>query len=158
MEIEIASTDRYGEMFTLHRAAFVDEALLYGTADTPALTETFDEFVDRLAESKSWIALDQHRIVGAVSLRIYREGPYVERLVVAPDRRAEGISTQLMIALEKASIESGHRTLQLVVGDMAVENQLIYEHLGWRRSTTFHLAGNADVILHTMVKTIVNVE
>ena len=158
MKIQIANANRFGEMFTLQRAAFVDEARLYGTPDIPALNQTFDEFVNRLAESKSWIAVDRNRIVGAVSLRSYRGDPDVERLMVAPDRRGEGTSTLLMNALERASYESGHRALQLIVGDAAVENQLIYKHLGWRRTSTAHLPGNINVVLHTMAKTLANPE
>ena len=87
MKIQIASANRFGEMFTLRRAAFVDEARLYGTPDIPSLNQMFDEFVNRLAESKSWIVVDRNRIAGVVNLRGYRGDPDVERLMVAPDRR-----------------------------------------------------------------------
>ena len=83
-------------MFTLQRAAFVDEGRLYGTPDVPALIETKVEFTARLAKSQSWVAVDQRRIVGAVSLRVYRGAPDVERLMVAPDRRSEGIASKLL--------------------------------------------------------------
>lgn len=158
MKMQIASTTSYGEMFTLQRAAFVDEARLYGTSEVPALCETYDEFVNRLTQSESWVAVDQNRIVGAVSLRTYRGAPDVERLMVAPDRRGESIGTKLMMALERAAFESGCRSIQLIVGDLAVENQLIYKHLGWHRTSTFHLADNASVVLHNMEKTLLNLE
>ena len=103
----------------------MDEARLYGTPDIPALNQKFDVFVNRLDESKSWIAVDRNRIVGVVSLRRYRGDPDVERLMVAPYRRGEGTSTLLMHALERESYKLGHRALQLIVGVTAIENQLI---------------------------------
>ena len=154
ISISPITTENYGEIFTLQRAAFVDEAKLYGTPDVPSLNENFDELVARLEKSQSWIAVDQNRIVGAVSLRSYRGAPDVERLMVAPDRRGESIATKLLTTLELSASESGHMTIQLIVGDAAIKNQEIYTHLGWHRTDTFHLAGYPHVVLHTMIKTL----
>lgn len=150
----VVSTD-YGEIFTLQRAAFVDEGRLYGTPDVPSLNETLDELAARLSMSDSWVAIDQERIIGAVSLREYRGAPDVERLMVAPDRRGEGISSRLLKVAELAAIEAGHSSLQLIVGDLAVDNQRIYEHLGWRITNTFNLAEYEQVVLHNMTKKLV---
>jgi len=103
---------------------------------------------------KSWITRDCGRLIGAVSLRCDRETPAVERLMVAPDRRGEGVGSQLMKAVEIASREWGFSTLQLIVGDLAINNQRIYEHLGWIRTDTSHLEGDASVVLHTMTKSL----
>lgn len=155
MRIRSAESTDYGEIFTLQLAAFVDEARLYGTPDVPALNDTMDEFSKRLSMSDSWVAIDKTRIVGAVSLRAYRGIPDVERLMVAPDRRGEGISSELLNVVELAAIDAGHSSLQLVVGDLAVNNQRIYEHLGWQRTNTYHLVEYEQVILHIMTKNLV---
>lgn len=152
MIIRAAESTDFGEMYTLQLAAFVDEARLYGTPDVPALRDSIEEFTERLSKCDSWIAIDQKRIVGAVSLRTYRGIPDVERLMVAPDRRGESISTALLNVVEQSAIDAGHTSLQLVVSDLAVNNQRIYEHLGWRKSNTYHLEGNERVILHDMLK------
>lgn len=87
----------YGQVFTLQRASFVDEARIYETPFVPALDETFDEFIARMDASTSWVAAHDGRIVGAISLRTYRRGiPSVERLMVAPDCRGQGISSVLL--------------------------------------------------------------
>lgn len=151
VKVRIAEPADYGEIYTLQLAAFVDEARLYGTPDVPALNDTIEEFRDRLSTCESWVATDQNRIVGAVSLR-YSGVPYVERLMVAPDRRGEGIGSELLKVLELAAIQAGHKSLQLIVGALAVDNQLIYEHLGWQRTGSFELAGFEGVLLHTMTK------
>jgi len=152
MEIHKATVEDYGEMFTLQRAAFVDEARLYGTPEVPALIESFDKFAGRLSLSKSWIARDGGRVIGAVSLCSRMAEPEVERLMVAPDRRGEGIGSLLMKTVERASLDLGHSTLQLVVGDLAKNNQRMYERLGWKWSSTSSLNGNSEVILHTLMK------
>jgi len=155
MKIEQVNKQNYGEVFTLQRAAFVNEARLYGTPDIPSLNEEFNNFCVRMSESDSWAAIDGNRIVGAVSLRIYRGAPDVERLMVAPDRRGEGIATLLLSALENAALESGHSTIQLILGDAATDNRQIYTHLGWLHANTCQLPGNPSVILHTMKKKLI---
>jgi len=153
MQIRPASPDDFGAIFTLQRAAFVDEARLYGTPDVPSLNETLDELTARMAQSTSFVAVDGHRIVGAVSLRTYRNDvPDVERLMVAPDRRGQGISTQLLAHVEDHAREQGQRCLQLVVGAVAETNRAIYRHLGWVDHSIESLEGFDDVILHTLVK------
>ena len=150
----VVPTD-YGEIFTLQRAAFLDEGRLYGSPDVPALNETLDEFAARFAISDSWVAIDRNGSIGAVSLRAYRGAPDIERLMVAPDWRGEGISSRLLEVVERASIAAGHSSLQLIVGVLAVDNQQIYEHLGWRITNTSHLAEYEQVVLHTMTKNLI---
>lgn len=108
VRIRSAVSADYGEIYTLQLAAFVEEGRLYETPDVPALNETLNEFTTRLSMSDSWVAIDQQRIVGAVSLRAYRGIPDVERLMVAPDRRNEGISSKLLKTVELAAIDAGH--------------------------------------------------
>ena len=45
----------YGQVFTLQRASFVDEARIYETPFVPALDETFDEFITRkMLRHRGW--------------------------------------------------------------------------------------------------------
>ena len=63
-----AEPGNYGEMFTLQRAAYVDEDSLYQTLDISAFNESFKQFVEQLMRFKSWVAVDKGRIVAAVAL------------------------------------------------------------------------------------------
>lgn len=151
--IRLVEPSDLGEIFTLQRAAFVDEARLYETPFVPALDETFDDFIQRMASSTSWAAIQGNRIAGAVSLRTYRRGiPDVERLMVAPDCRGQGISSVLLRAVEDTARSAGHKSLQLIVGDLATNNRAIYVHLGWVEESSEHVVGFEHVLLHTMVK------
>ena len=103
--------------------------------------------------SVSWVAVHDERIVGSVSLRTYRRGiPSIERLMVAPDCRGQGISTVLLQVAEDHARANGHTMLQLIVGDLAVANRAIYTHLGWVEESSERLAGFEHVVLHTMTK------
>ena len=155
IDIRLASEEDYGPLFTLQRAAFVDEARIYGTPFVPSLDETFDEFTVRLGVSTSWVAQLERRIVGAVSLRRYREGgPDVERLMVAPDCRGMGIASSLLSTLERYAASSGETHLQLIVGDLADDNRSIYRHLGWVSQHSHQLEGREHVLLHSLRKTL----
>ena len=125
---------------------------MYGTVDTPALNETFVQSSNRLTDSNSWVATDKERIIGAVSLRVDKGIHEVERLMVTPDRRNESVSTQLMEAVECSAIEAGLSSLRLTVGDLALNNQSIYEHLGWKRIDSFQPVEFEHVLLHVMTK------
>jgi GNAT superfamily N-acetyltransferase len=148
----LSSAD-HGEVFTLQRAAFVDEARLYETPSVPALDETLEELTSRLEASTSWVATLGERIVGALSLRNYRDGiPDIERLMVAPDCRGQGIASVLLNTAEDHAREQGHQVLQLIVGDLATDNRALYRHLGWVQRSTKRLAGFDHVVVHTMTK------
>lgn len=143
----------HGAIFTLQRASFVDEARLYGTPHVPALDETLEALTERLSRSTSWVAEVDGRIVGAVSLRSYRlGGPDIERLMVAPDMRGQGIASVLLAVAEDHARSLGQERVQLIVGDLAEANRAIYEHLGWRHVSTEPLEAFPDVIVHTMAK------
>jgi len=142
-----------GEIFTLQRAAFVDEAWVYGTANVPSLTETLADTEARLAWSFTLVGTEAQRLVGAVSLRSYRPGgPDVERLMVAPDRRRAGLATKLMTTAEAHVKASGESIIQLIVGELATFNQKLYQRLGYTVAARFPLESHPHVMLLSMTK------
>lgn len=145
--------DDLGEVFTLQRAAFVEEAWVYGTADVPSLRETVDEMQDRLSRSDTLVGVEDGRIVAMVSLRTYRDGgPDIERLAVAPDRRQRGFASALVAAAEDHARRQGATAVQLIVGEKAELNRKLYERLGYVESSRFPLEQHPDVILLSMTK------
>ena len=151
--IRAAEPRDLGQIFTLQRASFVDEARIYDTPFVPALDETFDEFTERMQASLTWVAVHDERIVGSVSLRKHdHDVPHIQRLMVAPDCRGQGISSVLLQVVEDHAQAGGHETLQLIVGDLATDNRAIYTHLGWIETSSERLAGFEHVVLHTMTK------
>lgn len=157
VHIRRASESDHGAIFTLQRAAFLDEARLYETPFVPSLDETLEQFAERMQQSVSWVSLIDNRLVGAVSLRDYHRdegpmGPDIERVMVAPDCRGLGLSRALMETAEAFARSKGHEMVRLIVGDLAKDNIAIYTHLGWERKASHRLDGFEHVLLHTMAK------
>ncbi|WP_127818683.1 GNAT family N-acetyltransferase, partial [Microbacterium sp. CPCC 204701] len=96
-----------GEVLTLQRAAFVQEALIYGTPEMPPLTQTLEELEAELRENLGCVALDGTRIVGAVRAR--RDGGLllIGRIAIAPDQQGRGIGTTLLAAVEDRGRAAG---------------------------------------------------
>ena len=80
----IRETDA-GEVLTLQRAAFVQEARIYGSVDMPPLTQTLAEVQPELADNLGQVALDGTRMVCAVRARRDGDLLLIGRLVIAPD-------------------------------------------------------------------------
>lgn len=123
-----------GEVLTLQRAAYVPEAQRYRDPDLPPLVETLDELTAALA-SPSVVALgvrEDHRLVGAVRVRIADDVAHLGRLVVAPDRQGQGIGSALLTACESA-LPAEVREIRLFTGDRSAATIRLYERFGYLR-------------------------
>lgn len=127
-------TSDAGEVLTLQRAAFVQEALIYGTPDMPPLTQTLDELRAELVQNLGQVALDGPRVVGAVRARLDGELLLLGRLVIAPDRQGEGIGSMLLAAVERVGTDAGATTAELFTGSLSEANLRLYEREGYAES------------------------
>jgi GNAT superfamily N-acetyltransferase len=120
-----------GEVLTLQRAAFVQEALIYGSPDMPPLTQTLDELEAELAGNLGCVALDGKRIVGAA--RAQRDGDLllIGRIAIAPDQQGRGIGSQLLAAVEKSGRDAGAHEAELFTGSLSEANLRLYEREGY---------------------------
>ncbi|GAA5206736.1 GNAT family N-acetyltransferase [Microbacterium kyungheense] len=123
-----------GEVLTLQRAAFVQEALIYDTVRMPALTQTLEEVEAELVGNLGCVALVQHRVVGAVRARRDGELLLVGRLVIAPDVQGAGIGSLLLEAVEDRGRAVGCRTTELFTGSLSEANLRVYTRLGYRET------------------------
>ncbi|MEI3845662.1 MULTISPECIES: GNAT family N-acetyltransferase [unclassified Microbacterium] len=123
--------DDAGEVMTLQRAAFVQEALIYGTPEMPPLTQTLEEVESELHENIGCVALDGPRMVGAVRARLDGSLLLVGRIAIAPDRAGEGIGTTLLAAVERRGAEAGATEAELFTGSLSEANLRLYEREGY---------------------------
>ena len=123
--------DDAGEVMTLQRAAFVQEALIYGTPEMPPLTQTLEEVESELHENIGCVALDGPRMVGAVRARLDGSLLLVGRIAIAPDRAGEGIGTTLLGAVERRGAEAGATEAELFTGSLSEANLRLYEREGY---------------------------
>lgn len=120
-----------GEVLTLQRAAFVQEALIYGTPHLPPLTQSFDELHAELADNHGRVALDGPRLIGAVRARLDGALLLIGRLVVAPDRQGEGLGSMLLAAVERAGADAGATAAELFTGSLSEANLRLYRREGY---------------------------
>lgn len=123
-----------GEVLTLQRAAFVQEALIYGTPHLPPLTQTLDELEAELRENLGCVALIGPRIVGAVRARRDGDLLLIGRLAIAPDLQGLGIGARVLAAVEERGRRAGAQAAELFTGSLSESNLRLYEREGYTES------------------------
>ncbi len=126
-----ATPSDHGELFTLQRAAFVDEAVAYDTPHVPPLTESFADFQKRSGDVSTLVMVDGARILGAVSVRMHDDRAWLERLMVAPDRRNEKLGHALVTATIRHAEAVNSPGVRAVVGDRNPLLISFYESCGF---------------------------
>ncbi|MFH8249516.1 GNAT family N-acetyltransferase [Microbacterium sp. B2969] len=123
-----------GQVLTIQRAAFVQEALIYDTVKMPALTQSLDELRAELLDNLGFVAELGTRIVGAVRAQRDADVLLVGRLVIAPDQQGRGLGSQLLDAVERRGRETGCREAELFTGSLSEANLRLYERHGYRET------------------------
>src|SRR6478735_7018806 len=120
-----------GEVLTVQRAAFVSEALIYGSADMPPLVQTLEELEAELRDADGWVARIGPRIVGAIRTR-ERDGLLlIGRIVIAPDVQGSGVGGML---LDAAEAHSDAAEAELFTGSLSEANIRLYERCGYEKT------------------------
>jgi PncC family amidohydrolase len=134
-----------GEILTVQRAAFVSEAQLYGSADTPPLTQTLDQLDAELVDADGWVARRDGRLVGVIRTREDDGVLLIGRIAIAPDQQGHGIGRRLLETAESAS----HATVaELFTGSLSEGNLRLYRECGYRESERIDQGdGTAQVFL-----------
>lgn len=148
-----------GELLTLHRAAFVSEAILHDDLTLPPLRRTLDEVAAGLADDRA-VTLGLRvatgrpqagRLVGTVRLDLPGQadgagGEEAElgRLAVVPDLQGRGLGSRLL-ALAEAAAPAGLRRIRLFTGERSVANLRLYRRHGYVETHRTPWAGYALV-------------
>jgi GNAT superfamily N-acetyltransferase len=134
VDIRPISPDDAGEVMTLQRAAFVQEAQIYGSVDMPALSQTLDAVTAELTGNDGCVAHIGPRMVGAVRARHDGELLLIGRIAIAPDVQGEGVGSQLLAAVEQRGRELGCTEAELFTGSLSEANLRLYEREGYVES------------------------
>jgi len=120
-----------GEVLTVQRSAFVDEARVYGTVDIPPLGETREDLEREIATTVTMGAFAGHRLVGSARLTV--DGPigWISRVAVAPDQQGRGIGGALLERLEAAA-PAVVTAFALCAGAESTANIAMYARRGYR--------------------------
>ncbi|MFD4642975.1 GNAT family N-acetyltransferase [Lentzea sp. NPDC058436] len=122
-----------GEVMTIQRAAYLQEARRYGAWDLPPLVETLAEIRAHLTDgTPAFGAFDGPRLVGSVRSRVDGDRMEVARLSVAPDVQGGGVGRRLLAAISEGAPEAVD-TVWLFTGAESDGNIRFYESAGFVR-------------------------
>ena len=128
--IGAAGPDDAGEILTLQRAAFIAEALPYGTLQHPALLQSLEDLRAELVTVTALAAVLDGRLVGSVRTLVEGDAVHVRRLAVVPDLQGRGIARALLAHVEATAPASVHRFV-LNTGHLNAPALRLYGHLGY---------------------------
>ncbi|KJL43223.1 putative acetyltransferase [Microbacterium trichothecenolyticum] len=145
--------DDAGEVLTVQRAAFVQEALIYRDPDMPALTQTLEELEAELADNLGFVAGRRQRIVGAIRAVADGDLLLIGRIAIAPDQQGEGIGGMLLDAVEERGWSVGCREAELFTGSHSDANVRLYTRRGYRETERVDQGdGTAQIFLRKQLR------
>ncbi len=121
-----------GEILTLQRACWVQEALANDLLDIPPLHESLDDVVTWLGEWDTYVVRRAGRLVGAVRGRL-EDGTVwdIGRIMVAPDLQGQGIGRRLLEHIQDVAPAAAASYL-LFTGVRSERNHRSYKKAGFR--------------------------
>ena len=126
-----------GEILTLQRAAYATTAQLYRDPFLPPLLESCQQVADAIRSDIVLAAVDGHRIVGSIRMRIEGTIGHLGRLVVAPDREGARLGVRLLKAIQDQAPPSVRR-FELFTGSLSVRHIALYWVLGFEEFERRH--------------------
>lgn len=120
-----------GELLTLQRACWVQEALTIQSLNIPALTESLDDVREWMQEWQVWVARVDGRMVAAVRAKLTDSHWEIGRLMIAPDLQRRGFGRQLLEFAEAAA-PADVTTYELWTGAESPRNVKFYKRAGYR--------------------------
>ncbi|GAA1521719.1 hypothetical protein GCM10009788_26970 [Nocardioides humi] len=121
-----------GELLTLQRACWVQEALANDMLDIPALHESLDDVRAWLREWDTWVVRRAGRLVGAVRGRLEGDHSWdIGRVMVAPDLQGSGLGRVLLEHIQAVAPPQA-TSYVLFTGAASARNQRMYRKAGFR--------------------------
>jgi tRNA (guanine37-N1)-methyltransferase len=137
-EIVPATRADGGEIMTLWRACWVQEALTNQTLDLPVFGESYQDVVDSLETWSTWLVRSGGRIVGTARGRVEPalDGSeetwwMIGRVCAAPDLQGRGLG-RLLLEHAQAAAPGGVTTYMLFTGARSTANHRFYRRAGFR--------------------------
>ena len=119
---------------SLLKAAFQEFEPLYTPEGFRATTPAAEEIRPRFTEGPIWVAEQDGRIVGTVSVVPKSEGLYIRSMAVHPGARGNGIAALLLETVEKAAALLPCSRLVLSTTPFLSAAIHLYERAGFRRT------------------------
>ena len=89
-------------------------------------------FNDELtAENRTYVVAEDAAILGFGGVMVIGDEAHITNLLVAPDRRGEGIGRKIMLELMEAAVAEGAKHMTLEVRSQNVPGRALYGSLGF---------------------------
>ncbi|WP_046471160.1 GNAT family N-acetyltransferase [Allosalinactinospora lopnorensis] len=149
VSVAAATKADIGEIWTLQRAAYLDEAQVYGDPFILPLTESHAGIEQSVAAGALVLkAVLGHRIVGSVRGKAADRTGLVSRLCVAPDQRRRGIARSLVLALEERLLREHPEItdLAIVTGHGSESGLRLCRRLGYSEASRERFADHVVMV------------
>ena len=130
-EVRAATHGDAGELLTLQRACWLQEAIANDSLDIPALHESLDDVRSELGRWLTLVVRSGGRLVASARGREMGDTWFVGRLMVAPDLQGHGLGRSLLARIEAAAPPTT-TSVALVTGVHSGANQRMYRRAGYR--------------------------
>ncbi len=135
--VERAELADAGELLTLQRACWVQEAHDNPGVEIPALVESLDDVRGWLRTHTVLVVRSAERLVGAVRGQAGEQAWDIGRVMVAPDLQGQGLGRWLLARMEEEAPPE-LTTYSLFTGAGSLRNQRIYKKAGYRLRGEIH--------------------
>jgi tRNA (guanine37-N1)-methyltransferase len=120
-----------GELLTLQRACWVQEAVANEALGIPPLHEGLPDVVQSLSRWHTWVVREGGRLVGSVRARLEGAEWEIGRLMVAPDLHGRGLGRLLLEHAERVAPPTA-TSYRLFTGGSSADNLRRYKKAGYR--------------------------
>ncbi len=144
-QVRLAMAGDAGELWTLQRACWLQEAQANPGVHIPALHEDLAEVQASLADWTTLVLRVGGRLVGAARGRRRGDTWDVGRVMVAPDLQGRGLGRLLLAAIEEAAPDGVDR-FELFTGAGSERNLRMYRKAGYRPSRGAEAPAGAVVL------------
>lgn len=131
MELRPPVAADLGEIFTLQRACWAQEAMVNESLAIPALHESFDDVATWITEWTGLVLRAGGRLIGGGRGRLRDDVWDVSRIMVAPDHQGRGYGRYLLEEIERLAPVAATR-FELFTGRDSVDNIRMYRRAGYR--------------------------
>lgn len=130
MIIEKAEVADLQQILELQYLAYQSEAKRLNNPDIPPLKQTIFDIENDYHKGTILKAIDKnHVIVGSVRFYYVNDTVYIGKLMVHPDRRRQGIGTELLLEIEKKYPAPRY---ELFTSTESIYNIAMYQKLGYK--------------------------
>ena len=89
------------------------------------------DYAAAVADTEAWVAMDGTEVVGLLLLVAEDDGMLLENVAVLPSHHGRGVGRALLLLAEERAVAVGHSRIRLYTHETMVENQLLYERVGY---------------------------